>query len=174
MLPHHSPYKVAELFTLLANLYPGRIDLGLGRAAGTDPRTTLALQRNRERREPDQFPQQLVELLAYLDGTLPDDHAFARQGQLLFAQEKPEPWLLGSSAQSALWAAELGLPYAFADFINSDGAELATLYRARFAAPEKKPRVMAAVWALCAASDAEAARLARAAACSSSSSCKGP
>ena len=161
MLPHYSPYKVAELFTLLSNLYPGRIDLGLGRAAGTDPRTSLALQKSRTHREPDEFPQQLVELLAYLDGSLPDDHPFARQGQLLFAQEKPEPWLLGSSAQSALWAAELGLPYAFADFINSDGAELATMYRARFAGAGKKPRVMAAVWALCAETDAEAERLAQ-------------
>src|SRR3954463_7823575 len=70
MLPHYSPFKVAEVFTLLAAMYPGRIDLGLGRASGTDPRTTFALQRDRSRAMEDDFPQQLAELLGYLDGKL--------------------------------------------------------------------------------------------------------
>src|SRR3954451_15296993 len=69
MLPHYSAFKVAETFSVLAGLFPGRIDLGLGRAAGTDPMTTHALQRDRTRALPDDFPQQLAELLAYLDGT---------------------------------------------------------------------------------------------------------
>src|SRR5882757_9828597 len=68
MLPHYSPFKVAETFSLLAGLFPGRIDLALGRAAGTDPLTTFALQRDRRQAAPDDFPQQLAELLAYLDG----------------------------------------------------------------------------------------------------------
>ena len=161
MLPHYSPFKVAETFAMLAGLYPGRIDLGLGRASGTDPRTSLALQRDRARRQPDDFPQQLVELLAYFQSAIPDDHPFARQAALFAALEKPEPWLLGSSAQSAIWAAELGLPYAFADFINSDGAPLAAMYRERFAPAHGKPRGIVAAWALCAESDAEAERLAK-------------
>ena len=160
MLPHYSPFKVAEQFSLLSGLYPGRIDLGLGRASGTDPRTTLALQRDRRTRAPDDFPQQLAELLGYLDGTVPPDHPFARPADLFHVAEKPEPWLLGSSPQSAVWAADIGLPYAFADFINPEGAELARLYRSRFAVPGERPEVIAAVWALCAETDAEAERLA--------------
>ena len=76
MLPHYSPLKVAESFSILAALYPGRIDLGLGRAAGTDPLTTFALQRDRRQAAPDDFPQQLAELLAYFDDDLPADHPF--------------------------------------------------------------------------------------------------
>ena len=78
MLPHYSPFKVAETFSLLAGLFPGRIDLALGRAAGTDPLTTFALQRDRRQAAPDDFPQQLAELLAYLDDRMPADHPFAR------------------------------------------------------------------------------------------------
>ncbi|GAC1347217.1 MAG: LLM class flavin-dependent oxidoreductase [Myxococcales bacterium] len=163
MLPHYSPFKVAETFTLLSGLFPGRIDLGLGRASGTDPRTALALQRDRAAPGADDFPDQLVELLAYLSNGIPARHAFARQGEMLAPLQKPEPWLLGSSGQSALWAAELGLPYAFADFINGAGAELAGLYRERFA-PSRwlaVPRTTVAAWVLCAETDAEARRLAQ-------------
>src|SRR6188472_2133582 len=71
MLPHYSPFKVAETFSLLAGLFPGRIDLGIGRAAGTDPMTTHALQRDRRQAAPDDFFEQLVELLAYLEDALP-------------------------------------------------------------------------------------------------------
>jgi luciferase family oxidoreductase group 1 len=161
MLPHYSPLKVAETFSVLAGLFPGRIDLGLGRAAGTDPMTTFALQRDRRQAAPDDFPQQLAELLAYLDDNLPDDHPFQRlAGTLPGLPQRPEPWLLGSSQQSALWAAEAGLPYAFADFINPDGADIAALYRERFAAAaheETAPRTAVAVWVIC-AEDEERAR----------------
>jgi luciferase family oxidoreductase group 1 len=164
MLPHYSPFKVAETFSLLAGLFPGRIDLGLGRAAGTDPLTTFALQRDRRQASADDFPQQLAELLAYLDDQLPQDHPFARLAKTLPGRpERPEPWLLGSSQQSAIWAAELGLPYAFADFINAGGAEIAALYRERFAEHEHaglKPRTAVAVWVICAESDEQARRLA--------------
>ena len=78
MLPHYSPFKVAEAFSMLAGLFPGRIDLGIGRAPGTDPLTTFALQRDRRQASPDDFPQQLAELLAYLDDAMPADHPFAR------------------------------------------------------------------------------------------------
>jgi luciferase family oxidoreductase group 1 len=164
MLPHYSPFKVAETFSLLAGLFPGRIDLALGRAAGTDPLTTFALQRDRRQAAPDDFPQQLAELLAYLNDEMPDDHPFARLAKTLpGTPEKPEPWLLGSSQQSAIWAAELGLPYAFADFINAGGAEIAALYRERFAEHEhdgRSPQTAVAVWVICADTDEQAGRLA--------------
>jgi luciferase family oxidoreductase group 1 len=163
MLPHYSPFKVAETFTILAALYPGRIDLGLGRAAGTDPMTTFALQRDRRQAAPDDFPQQLAELLAYFEDDLPDDHPFQRlAGTLPGLPALPDVWLLGSSLQSAIWAAELGIPYAFADFINPGGAEIAAVYQQRFA-PERSlqaPRTAVAAWVLCADSDEEAQLLA--------------
>jgi luciferase family oxidoreductase group 1 len=145
MLPHYSPLKVAETFGMLSALYPGRIDLGIGRAAGTSPNIARALQRDRRHPPPDDFREQLVELLAYLS---------KRPGG-------PEPWLLGSSPQSAIWAAELGLPYAFADFINSEGAAFAELYRRHFQPSERlrAPRVAVAVWAILAESGEEARRL---------------
>jgi luciferase family oxidoreductase group 1 len=163
MLPHYSPLKVAETFTILAALYPGRIDLGLGRAAGTDPMTTYALQRDRRQAAPDDFPQQLAELLAYFGDSLPDDHPFERlAGTLPGRPELPVPWLLGSSLQSAIWAAQLALPYAFADFINPGGAEIAATYRERFEPSEELPlpRTAVAAWILCADTTEEAQRLA--------------
>jgi luciferase family oxidoreductase group 1 len=146
MLPHYSPFKVAETFSLLSGLFPGRIDLGIGRAPGTDPLTMYALQRDRRDAAPDDFPQQMVELLGYLNGTLPDDHPFKHLARALPGiPEKPEFWLLGSSHQSAIWANELGLSYAFADFINPEGPD---------------PADLVCVSAICAGSDAEAERLA--------------
>src|SRR3954471_12542951 len=78
MLPHYSPLKVAESFSLLAGLYPGRIDLGIGRAPGTDQLTMFALQRDRRQASPDDFPQQMAELMGYPNNTLPDDFPFRR------------------------------------------------------------------------------------------------
>jgi luciferase family oxidoreductase group 1 len=163
MLPHYSPLKVAETFTILAALFPGRIDLGLGRAAGTDPMTTFALQRDRRQAAPDDFPQQLAELLAYFEDTIPDDHPFQRlAGTLPGRPELPTPWLLGSSPQSAIWAGQLALPYAFADFINPGGAEIAATYREQFTPTERSPvgRTAVAAWILCADTAEEAQRLA--------------
>jgi luciferase family oxidoreductase group 1 len=163
MLPHYSPLKVAESFSMLSGLYPGRIDLGLGRAPGSDQRTAVALQRDRRQLAPDDFPQQLAELLAYLDGSMPADHPFAALAASLPGRpEHPEPWLLGSSPQSGIWAAELGLPYAFADFIQPGGAAIAARYRADFEASKwgSEPEVAVAAAAICAETDAEAERLA--------------
>jgi luciferase family oxidoreductase group 1 len=162
MLPHYSPLKVAESFSVLAGLFPERIDLGLGRAAGTDPLTTYALQRDRRSAAPDDFPEQLIELLAYLEDTLPDGHSFKRLTTLPGRPEKPEPWLLGSSAQSAIWAAQLGLPYAFADFISPNNEAIAADYRARFQHSERlrDPRLAVAAWVLAADTEEEAQRLA--------------
>ena len=163
MLPHYSPFKVAATFSILAALYPGRIDLGIGRAAGTDPLTTFALQRDRRQASPDDFPQQLAELLAYFEDALPDDHPFQRLGATLPGRpELPTVWLLGSSMQSAIWAAQLGLPYAFADFINPGGEELARVYRERFEPVRglQASRTSVAAWVLCAPTDEEAHELA--------------
>src|SRR5436190_23059294 len=159
MLPHYSPFKVAETFSLLAGLYPGRIDLGIGRAAGTDPMTTHALQRDRSKAMPDDFPEQLAELLGYYEGTIPLSNPLARLQKVLPGRpETPDVWLLGSSPQSAIWAAELSLPYAFADFINPAGAEIAALYRREFrpGARREDPVQTVAVAAIAADSTEEA------------------
>jgi len=163
MLPHYSPFKVAETFSMLAGLYPGRADLGVGRAPGSDQRTAIALQRDRRTQSPNDFPNQLAELLAYLEDDLPPGHAFAELAKTLPGRpETPDVWLLGSSPDSAGWAAETGLPYCFADFINSDGAAIAAHYRRNFQPGVRaaKPYTMAALWTVCAETDAEAERLA--------------
>src|SRR3954468_16649462 len=162
MLPHYSPLKVAETFSVLSALFPGRIDLGIGRAPGTDARTTFALQRDRTRAMPDDFPDQLSELIAYLEDDLPQEHPFKSLGALPGRPGSPDLWLLGSSPQSALWAAQLGIGYSFADFINPGGAEIAELYRSKFARGERlpEPRMSVAVWAIAAETDEEAQRLA--------------
>ncbi len=162
MLPHYSPLHVAESFSILAGLYPGRIDLGLGRAPGTDQLTTIALQRDRRQVAPDDFPDQLTELLGYLEDKLAADHPFKRLAALPGLPESPEVWLLGSSPQSAIWAAELGLPYSFADFINPNGAEIAASYRSRFVDSGRvpEPELSVGMIAICADTDGEAERLA--------------
>jgi luciferase family oxidoreductase group 1 len=143
MLPHYSPLKVYESFAMLSGLYPGRIDLGLGRAPGTSSRVAHMLQRDRRQPPPDDFRDQLDELLGYIkDG-------------------EPAPYLLGSSPQSAVWAAELGLPYIFADFINPAGEPYAAFYREHFtpSARQRAPQVAVCAWAVCAETREEAVRL---------------
>lgn len=149
MLPHYSPLKVAESFSMLTGLYPGRIDLGIGRAAGTSPKVAFMLQRDRRQAAPDDFREQLDELMGYL------------ANRTVFKFATPEISLLGSSPESSVWAAELGLPYVFADFINPNGARVMQYYRQTFTAtdPTPAPRSSVAVWAICADSDEEAERL---------------
>jgi luciferase family oxidoreductase group 1 len=163
MLPHYSPLKVAETFNLLSALYPGRIDLAVGRAAGTDPLTAFALQRDRRVAAADDFPEQLTELLCYVRDGFPPGHRFGRLRSAYVPDHSgPQPWLLGSSPQSGIWAAELGLPYAFADFIYPGGAVVARQYRESFkpSARLSSPYVMVAAWALCADTNEEAYHLA--------------
>lgn len=149
MLPHYSPLKVAESFSMLSGLYPGRIDLGIGRAAGTSPKVAFALQRDRRQAAPDDFREQLDELINYL------------ANRTSFRFHSPDIYLLGSSPDSSVWAAELGLPYVFADFINPNGARVAHYYRQTFTPSELMPtqRMAVAVWAICADTDTEAERL---------------
>ena len=162
MLPHYSPLKVAESFSVLAGLFGDRIDLAIGRAPGTDPMTTFALQRDRRQAAPDDFPDQLAELLALLEDRIPPGHPFARLSKLPGHPNAPEPWLLGSSPQSAIWASELGLPYAFADFINPHGAPIGADYRTRFTDSQRlvAPYLAIGVAAICAETDEEAQHLA--------------
>lgn len=162
MLPHYSPLKVAETFSILSALFPHRVDLGIGRAPGTDHSTAFALQRDRRQPAPDDFPQQLGELLGYIENRIPANHPFARLAALPGRPYVPEVWLLGSSQQSALWAADNGLPYCFADFINPEGAAYARLYQERFSPSENltEPRLIVAGFVVCARTDEEAQRIA--------------
>jgi luciferase family oxidoreductase group 1 len=163
MLPHYSPFKVAETFKMLAALAPGRIDLGLGRALGSDQRTAFALQRDRSRQMPvHDFPNNLAEIIAYLGDGLPEDHPFASLKDSLPSGGggSPDLWLLGSSTESAVWAAETGLPYCIADFINSDGEPQADVYRRNFRPSRwlETPYLMAATWTIAADTSEEAER----------------
>src|SRR5262245_5801363 len=162
MLPHYSPLKVAETFSMFSGLFPDRIDLALGRAPGTDGLTMFALQRDRRQVLLDDFPEQLAELLGYLGQSLPPSHPFARLAALPGRPERPDPWLLGSSPQSGIWAAERGLPYAYADFISPGGQAIATRYHADFQPSvwRHTPELIVALWVICAETDEEAQRLA--------------
>ncbi len=159
MLPHYSPLKVAETFSMLSGMFPGRIDLGIGRAAGTSPNVALALQRDRRQLSPDDFPDQLDELLTLLSNRRPSEGRFPRLPLSFMTFDSPEPWLLGSSPQSAIWAAQLGLAYAFADFINQ-GPAIAAYYRREFQPSDSRtePKLAVAAWAVCAETDEEAFR----------------
>lgn len=163
LLPHYSPYKVAETFRLLHALYPGRIDLGIGRAPGGTSLEARALRRERDRTPPpDDFAQQLAELLAFLQNDFPEDHPFARVHVSPAMPGGPELWLLGSSLWSADAAAQLGLPYAFAHFINPEPTGQALVhYRAHFDPEENesRPRALVALGAVVADTGAEAERI---------------
>jgi luciferase family oxidoreductase group 1 len=163
MLPHYSPLKVAETFRMLHALYPGRIDLGVGRAPGGSPLEAFALRRERTHATPDDFPEQLVELLAFLHHEFPAHHAFGRIKVSPEMPGAPDVWLLGSSLWSAAAAAQLGLPYAFAHFIAPEPTRAAIeQYRAQFRPSRhlEKPYAIVALGAICAPTDAQAERLA--------------
>ena len=156
MLPNHAPLQVAEQFGTLASLYPGRIDLGLGRAPGTDQAATRALRRYYQGAE--EFPSDVMELLQYFEPVQPGQTVRAVPG----AGVEVEVWILGSSLFGAQLAARLGLPYAFASHFAPDLLEQAlAIYRETFRpSPRlKRPHVMLALNVVAADSDAEARRL---------------
>jgi luciferase family oxidoreductase group 1 len=164
MLPHYSALKVAEQFKVLEAIAPGRIDLGVGRAPGSDGRTAFALNPN-AKEAAERFPQQVQELLGWLGDGLPMTHPFARVTAQPEGPTRPEVWILGSSDFGAQLAAWFGLPYCFAHFIT-DGqgsAEAMQLYREGFrpSAHLAAPVGALAVFALTAATEAEAWRLFR-------------
>jgi luciferase family oxidoreductase group 1 len=163
LLPHYSSLKVAETFRMLHAMYPGRIDLGIGRAPGGSGLEAFALRRDRsDRAQNDDFGEQLLELLAFLHHNFPSEHPFARIKVSPDMPGAPEVWLLGSSLWSSSAAAKLGLPYAFAHFITPEETPGALEnYRANFQ-PSKdlpKPRAVIALGVICASTDAEAKRL---------------
>ena len=129
LLPHYSPLKVAEQFRMLETLFPGRIDLGIGRAPGGDRRTALALQYGRHL-PVEQFAEQTAELLGWLRNDFAADHAWARVRAMPRGDGFPDVWMLGSGGASAELAAQLGCGYGFAQFISGeDGARLVRRYR---------------------------------------------
>ncbi len=157
MLPNHSPLVIAEQFGTLATLYPDRIDLGLGRAPGSDQLTARALRRNRMETE-DQFPSDILELQQYFGPVKPNQAVQAVPGQNLHVPL----WILGSSLYGAQLAAHLGLPYAFAShFAPAMMEQAATLYRREFkpSAQLDKPYLMLALNVFAADTTAEAQRL---------------
>jgi luciferase family oxidoreductase group 1 len=163
LLPHYSPLKVAENFRMLHALYPGRIDLGIGRAPGGSGLEAFALRRDRnERLQNDDFEEQLLELLAFLHHEFPPDHPFARINVSPDMPGAPEVWLLGSSSWSSAVAAKMGLPYAFAHFITPEETPMALQnYRSDFQRSKRlaHPRAIVALGVICADTETEARRL---------------
>ena len=161
LLPYYSPLKVAEAFRTLEALHPGRIDLGVGRAAGTGPVAEAALLASGGASGDRHFPEHLAELLGFLRGDLGTDHPWAGVRAMPQGPRAPEVWVLGSSSFSSACAASFGLPYAFAHFITpAYGPQLVAGYRRRFRPGViAEPRVAVAVSAVCAPTDAEAERL---------------
>jgi luciferase family oxidoreductase group 1 len=162
MLPNHTPLVVAEQFGMLEALHPGRIDLGIGRAPGTDAITASALRRTAEI-SADGFPQDLREVMAFFDGSFPDGHLYAHITAVPARGNMPAMWLLGSSGYSAQVAGYLGLPFAFAHHFSPDNTLPAlALYRAGFrpSAGLKEPYAMVAAAVVCADSDEQARWLA--------------
>ena len=163
MLPNHAPLKVAETFRTLEALHPGRIDLGLGRAPGTDARTALALRRSQFPITADDFPQQLSDLLGFLTDALPEGHPFQTVQAAPEEVSPPELWLLGSSDFSARMAAERGLGFAFAHHIDPWPAVPALrLYHQGFRPSRylSAPQSLMGVHVICAETDEAAEALA--------------
>jgi luciferase family oxidoreductase group 1 len=162
LLPYYSPFKVAEQFRMLEALYPGRIDLGVGRAPGGDQMTALAMGEGRYHGA-EQFPEQVQYLVAYLDDALPPEHPFAGVKAMPAGATSPPVWLLGSSDYSGALAAELGLRFAFAHFINPQGGDTVMReYKRRYRPSAREPAAHAllTVFVICAETDMEAERLA--------------
>lgn len=159
MLPYYSPWKVAEQFLLLEALFPGRIDLGLGRAPGGDQRTARAVAGGQPASE--QFPAQVALLAALLADNLPENHPYRELAMQPRTGSKPEIWMLGSSDFGGSLAAQLGLNFCFAHFINAqDGEAVSRQYREQFQPGyEQKPHAAVALFVICADTEQEAADL---------------
>jgi luciferase family oxidoreductase group 1 len=159
MLPHYTPLKVAEVFRTLHALYPGRVDLGIGRAPGGGPLEALALKRDRKTRMQDDFPEQVSELLAFLGHNFPAGHPFAGIRVSPEMPGAPDVWMLGSSMWSAAAAVEFGLPYSFAHFFSPVPTRAAIeTYRRSFTASAYRSEAEAtvAVGVICAETQEEA------------------
>lgn len=163
MLPNHAPLMVAERFKVLEALYPGRIDLGLGRAPGTDPATSYALRRRQGISDEDDFLERFQELMLLETRGFPDDHPFHKVRAMPADVPLPPIFLLGSSDYSAQLAGQIGAAFAFAHhFATFDAGEAMRLYRDNFrpSASHHKPYAILATHLVCADTDAQAERLA--------------
>ncbi len=164
MLPHYSSFKVAELFGMLESLFPGRIDLGIGRAPGSDQMTAAALSHPRQPIDIRLFPQQVQDMLSYLNGDMDGEHPFASLHAAPDRVSAPDVWLLGSRYDSAAMAAEMGLAFSYAHFFGlavEQGPAIVEMYRLKFK-PSKylqEPKVNVGVHVLCAETEEEALRL---------------
>lgn len=161
MLPHYSAFKVAENFKLLEALYPNRIDAGMGRAPGGMPRAALALNEGKKR-DVSRFPEQIDDLRMYLNDTIPQDHLYTGMKATPVTESAPPIWMLGSGQSSAQLAAEKGLPYMFAHFINGEGGQsFSKTYREQFQSFEgSEPYVGVAIFAVCQETEEQAERVA--------------
>ena len=162
MLPYYSPWKVAESFLMLEALFPGRIDLGLGRAPGSDQRTARAVGGGPVSGE--EFPRQVQELIALFEGTVPEGHPYYGLTLQPAVPTRPEIWMLGSSDFDGRLAAQLGICFCFAHSINADyGDQIARHYRAQYLPGyEQKPHSAVALFVVCADTEAEAVELGKA------------
>src|SRR5579863_8331718 len=163
MLANHAPLMVAERFKVLEALFPGRIDLGLGRAPGTDPVTAYALRRRQDPREGDDFLERFQELILIERGGFPEGHPFRNVHAVPSDVALPPIWLLGSSGYSAELAAAVGMGFAFAyHFADYDAASAMLSYRQHFkpSATMAEPYAILGVAVIAADSDAEAERIA--------------
>ncbi|WP_141432321.1 LLM class flavin-dependent oxidoreductase [Bacillus sp. 03113] len=162
LLPYYKPYKVAEVYNMLATLFPGRIDVGIGRAPGGSAEATNALSAN-FLEQVWNMPNSVRDLLNFLDDDFPADHEYAKVSASPLPQVSPEPWLLGTSKKSALLAAKNGLAYTFGQFMSDqDGAALIQQYLQAFK-PRKqgqKPKVILTVSAICAETSEKAEQVA--------------
>jgi luciferase family oxidoreductase group 1 len=163
MLPNHQPLVIAEQFGMLEALHPGRIDLGIGRAPGTDGVTAAALRRGLDTLSDEEFPRQLAELLAFFKGEFPAEHPYSRITAVPGEGDMPEIWLLGSSGYSAQLAGMLGWRFSFAHhFMPMNTLPALELYRTHFRPSEylTEPHAMVAVAAIAASDDEHARHLA--------------
>lgn len=166
LLSHYSPLKVAETFRTLSGLYPGRIDLGVGRTPGADPVTEAALQYLPGVPGDERYVDKVVDLIGFLHDRLEPGHPFERVTAMPDGVPPPRLWMLGSSSHSGAVAAYLGQPFAFAHFITTSfGPQVMDAYRRGFqpSEPGGEPEALVAVGVMCAETDSEAARLARSA-----------
>ncbi|KSU84304.1 luciferase family oxidoreductase, group 1 [Fictibacillus enclensis] len=162
LLPQYSPFKVAETFLQLEALYPGRIDLGVGRSPGGTMKTRLALT-DSIKKSMTQYPRQLLDLTYYLSGSLPSDHPYYGIKASPSVPSPPPVWELGLGENSALQAASLGIGYVFGHFIHPDrGQEAYKAYYSNFAPSPllKQPAGITAIFVICGESDEHAAELA--------------
>lgn len=166
MLMHYSPYKVAENFRLLESLFPNRIDLGLGRAPGSDAYQAGALAYGSKTTGPEFFATKMNDLKSFLEGSASSTQSFESVNVTPGLGEIPEVWLLVSSRQGAEYAAHFGLPMSLAYFIDPSCADLADLYRDNFQPSvfADRPKVSIGVFSVCADTDKEAEELSMSAA----------